>query len=225
MIPFLVILVLGGCAAELSTPVKPLESAKPLTFTQPLTPDEIIWMDLGESSSKSVFLSLEDYPDDVLVQAKKWKERFFRGRLKDGSLGPEMVWIPAGSFRMGDIQGRGYSYEKPVHRVSISRFAMGKNEVTNEEYVRFLNSVKRRGSSIESWFETKKEDSDSHITGTIGKFQVERDYEKHPVIEVSWYGAVAYTKWLSEQTGKKYRLPSEAEWEYAARGGTNTKYW
>ena len=136
-----------------------------------------------------------------------------------------MVWIPAGSFRMGDIQGRGYSYEKPVHRVSISRFAMGKNEVTNEEYVRFLNSVKRRGSSIESWFETKKEDSDSHITGTIGKFQVERDYEKHPVIEVSWYGAVAYTKWLSEQTGKKYRLPSEAEWEYAARGGTNTKYW
>ncbi|MEN8220166.1 MAG: SUMF1/EgtB/PvdO family nonheme iron enzyme [Pseudomonadota bacterium] len=59
---------------------------------------------------------------------------FFRDRLKDGSLGPKMVWIPAGTFWMGDIQGGGVSAEKPVHEVSVSRFAMGVYEVTFAEY-------------------------------------------------------------------------------------------
>jgi len=158
--------------------------------------------------------------------------KVFRDRLVDGSLGPEMVWIPAGSFRMGDMnvtvtsfQGGGDSDEQPVHRVSVGRFAMGRYEVTNAEFVRFLNAVNRRGSKNEPWFETKAEDSDSHITGSTGNFRVESGYETHPVTEVSWYGAVAYAEWLSEQTGKQYRLPTEAEWEYSARAGTQTKYW
>ncbi|MDM8561542.1 SUMF1/EgtB/PvdO family nonheme iron enzyme [Candidatus Parabeggiatoa sp. HSG14] len=149
----------------------------------------------------------------------------FRDTLKDGSKGPQMVWIPKGSFRMGDIQGGGDDDEKPVHQVSVSRFAMGRYEVTNAEFVRFLNTVNHRGSKNEPWFETKAEDSDSHITGSTGNFRVENGYKNHPVIEVSWYGAIAYTKWLSQQTGQQYRLPTEAEWEYAARAGTKTKYW
>jgi formylglycine-generating enzyme required for sulfatase activity len=150
----------------------------------------------------------------------------FRDRLQDGSLGPKMVVIPAGRFRMGDIQGGGDDNEKPVHRVSIKQFAMGKYEVTNTEFVRFLNSIKRRGSEKQPWFETKAEDSDSHIIGSVAHFQVENGYGNHPVIEVSWYGAVAYAEWLSQQTGKEYRLPTEAEWEYAARAKTTTsRYW
>jgi formylglycine-generating enzyme required for sulfatase activity len=127
----------------------------------------------------------------------------YRDRLKDGSEGPEMVWIAAGSFQMGDIQGGGYSDEKPVHRVSITQpFAMGRYEVTFAEYDKFAEATGREKPSDRGWGRGNR-----------------------PVINVSWHDAVAYAEWLSEQTGKKYRLPTEAEWEYAARGGTSTKYW
>jgi formylglycine-generating enzyme required for sulfatase activity len=96
-----------------------------------------------------------------------------------------MVVIPAGTFQMGKIQGVGYSDEQPVHWVSIASFAMARYEITNAEYVHFLNSVKRRGPEGEPWFSTKAEDSDSHIIGTPGNFGVETGYENHPLIEVS----------------------------------------
>ncbi len=124
---------------------------------------------------------------------------FFQDRLKDGSLGPKMVWIPAGTFRMG---GGGRSYEKPVHRVSVSRFAMGMYEVTFAEYDKFAEATGREKPSDSGWGRGNR-----------------------PVIYVSWHDATAYAKWLSQQTGKEYRLPSEAEWEYAARAGTTTEYW
>jgi len=136
--------------------------------------------------------------DDVTTTVKK----VFRDRLKDGSQGPEMVWIPAGSFRMGDLQGGGGSDEKPIHRVSVGRFAMGRYEVTFAEYDRFAEATGREKPSDRGWGRGNR-----------------------PVINVSWYDATAYAKWLSEQTGKQYRLPTEAEWEYAARAGTETKYW
>ncbi len=127
---------------------------------------------------------------------------FFQDRLKDGSLGPKMVWIPAGTFRMGDIQGGGGSSEKPVHRVSVSRFAMGMYEVTFAEYDKFAQATGRTKPSDSGWGRGNR-----------------------PVIYVSWHDANAYAQWLTQQTGKKYRLPTEAEWEYAARAGTTTKYW
>jgi formylglycine-generating enzyme required for sulfatase activity len=151
--------------------------------------------------------------------------KVFHDSLQVGGYAPEMVVIKAGRFQMGDIRNDGDSDEKPVHWVNIEKFAMGKYEVTNAEFVRFLNAVKRRGTKKEPWFETKGEDSDSHIMGSIGNFYIESNYENHPVIEISWYGAIAYTEWLTQQTGKHYRLPSESEWEYAARAGTKTKYW
>ena len=137
---------------------------------------------------------------------------------------PEMVPLKGGSFQMGDIQGGGDSDERPVHEVNLSPFPMGKYEVTNAEYVHFLNQVKKRGTKERPWFETEEEDSFSKIQGEVGRFTVKPGYEQHPVVNVSWYGAVAYADWLSRETGKNYRLPSEAEWEFAARAGTDSKW-
>ncbi len=112
---------------------------------------------------------------------------------------PEMVWIPAGTFEMGSNDGD--SDEKPVHTVSIKRFAMGKYEVTFEEYDKFCEATGREKPDDEGWGRGKR-----------------------PVINVYWRDAKAYAQWLSEQTGKEYRLPTEAEWEYACRAGSSGKY-
>jgi formylglycine-generating enzyme required for sulfatase activity len=126
----------------------------------------------------------------------------FRDTLTDGSFGPEMVVIPAGTFRMGDIQGGGSSDEQPVHEVYVGQFAMGKFEVTFAEYDKFAEADGREKPDDRGWGRGNR-----------------------PVMNVTWYDATAYTEWLSNQTGKQYRLPTEAQWEYAARAGTETKYW
>ena len=130
--------------------------------------------------------------------------RVFRDALKDGGQGPEMVVLPTGSFRMGSPaseNGR-KSDEGPLRTVTISkRIAMGKYEVTFADYERFTTATSRARPSHQNWGR-----------GT------------RPVINVSWSDAKAYATWLSAQTGKSYRLPSESEWEYAARAGTRTRY-
>jgi formylglycine-generating enzyme required for sulfatase activity len=114
-----------------------------------------------------------------------------------------MVVVPAGTFKMGDIQGKGSDYEKPVHTVTIAKpFAIGRYPITFDEYDRFASAKGRPSPNDQGWGRGRQ-----------------------PVISVSWEDANAYAKWLSEQTGKRYRLPTEAEWEYAARAGTETSYW
>ena len=113
---------------------------------------------------------------------------------------PEMVIIPAGSFQMG---GNKHDDELPIHQVTILKpFALGKYPVTFAEYDYFAEQTGKAKPDDESW---------------------ERD--SRPVINVSWDDAVAYAGWLAEVTGKQYRLPSEAEWEYAARAGTTGDYY
>jgi len=126
----------------------------------------------------------------------------FRDRLQDGSDGPEMVIIPAGRFRMGDIQGTGRDNEQPIHDVSVESFAMGRYPVTFAEYDKFAEATGREKPDDRGWGRGNR-----------------------PVINVSWYDAVAYTEWLCTHTGQQYRLPTEAQWEYAARAGTETDYW
>ena len=114
-----------------------------------------------------------------------------------------MVIVPPGSFRMEDIQDQETGSDQPLHTVHIGRpFAIGKYEVMFEEYDGFARATGRTLPSDGGWGRGKR-----------------------PVINVSWEDGVAYAKWLSEQTGKRYRLTSEAEWEYAARSGTETHYW
>ena len=123
----------------------------------------------------------------------------FRDQLSAGGEGPEMVVIPAGRFRMGDLSGAGLDGEKPAHEVVIARpFAMSKYEVTFADYDQFTYPHK-----VDDWGWGRG---------------------RRPVINVSWDDANEYAAWLSAQTGKRYRLATEAEWEYAARAGSTTKY-
>jgi len=175
--------------------------------------------------SPNVLAFQEQIDGIVLPSPLPSSSRNFRDYLKDGSLGPEMVWIPGGSFRMGDIQGGGSLNEKPVHRVTISRFAMGKYEVTVGEFKKFVKSTgyktdAEKGGSCWTWQNGWKK-----VKGANWRNPRFEQNDRHPVVCVSWNDAVAYSKWLSKQTGKNYRLPTESEWEYAARGGTKTKYW
>ena len=117
---------------------------------------------------------------------------------------PEMVVIPEGRFRMGDLSGAGDSDEKPVHDVTIaSPFAVGKYEVTFAE-----------------WDACVAGGGCTHRPADSGWGRGTR-----PVINVSWDDTQAYVRWLSRETGNPYRLLSEAEWEYVARAGSTTKYW
>ena len=132
----------------------------------------------------------------------------FRDALASGGLGPEMVRIPAGSFRMGCLNDDGFCFRNqfPVHEVRIDRaFAVSKYEVTFEDYDRFMQATGRELASGEA-------DDEGWGRGS------------RPVINVSWNEVKDYVAWLSSETGAHYRLLSEAEWEYAARAGTETIY-
>jgi formylglycine-generating enzyme required for sulfatase activity len=126
----------------------------------------------------------------------------FTDSLRGGGSGPRMVWMPAGTYAMGSPDSTADFSERPQHQVSLPRFAIGQFEVTIAEYARFAGATGRKLPK----------------TGGL-------DRATHPVFFVTWDDALAYVKWLSSQTGKSYRLPSEAEWEYAARGGTTGNYW
>ena len=137
---------------------------------------------------------------------------------------PEMVVIPAGSFDMGSPKsenGRDDD-EGPAHRVKVAAFALSKTEITRGQFATFVKK-------------TKYNAGDKCWTFVDGKFKErEGDWrkpgyaqnDKHPVACVNLYDAQAYAKWLSRKTRKQYRLPTEAEWEYAARGKTSSsRYW
>ncbi len=124
---------------------------------------------------------------------------------KGGIREPDMIKLRPGAFVMGS-SGRdpqAQPDEFPQHKVSIQKpFAIGRYEVTFEEYDTFALATGSRLPSDSGWGRGNR-----------------------PVIDVSWMDAVAYARWLSKQTGKRYRLPSEAEWEYAARAGAGSRYW
>ena len=123
--------------------------------------------------------------------------------LSSGGAGPEMTVVPAGSFEMGCVSGTACTTpEQPVHRVTIETpFSMSKYEVTFEDYDRFARATGRERPDDLAWGRGRR-----------------------PAINVSWHDAVAYADWLSVETGRRYALPTEAEWEFAARAGTETAY-
>ncbi len=123
----------------------------------------------------------------------------FRDKFADGTEGPEMVVIPAGEFLMGSPAGEGqYVDEAPQHTVKLKSFALGQTEVTQKQWRQVMG-----GDPPELYF---------------------KGCDDCPVESVSWNDIQKFLKKLNGKTGKRYRLPSESEWEYAARAGTTTAF-
>jgi len=167
----------------------------------------------------------------------------------DGQSADGLILIPGGEYLMGDPFGDGDSDEQPVHPVFIDTFMMSRHEVTNQQYLEFLNNTFSAGlievktdnlvykkTTGYRYCATYDADHNSRIAFTGSRFVLApSEKANHPMVEVTWYGAAAYCNWRSEQLGKELcynpttfapdlskhgcRLPTEAEWEVAARGG------
>ena len=122
--------------------------------------------------------------------------------FQDCAVCPEMIVIPAGSFMMGSDHR--HKFERPSHKVTITRpFALGIYEVTFDEWQAcFIEGGCAHVPDDHNW----------------GK-------GRRPVMNITWFETQKYLEWLSKKTGHKYRLPTEAEWEFAARAGTTTEFW
>ena len=114
---------------------------------------------------------------------------------------PRLIHIAAGWFLMGSDDGQ--ENERPVHRVWVDTFELGRCQVTNAEYAQFLSARQHRKPL--HW-------DDPNFSDPL-----------QPVVAPSWFDAVSYCEWLSGKTQRRFRLPTEAEWEYAARGGLEQK--
>ncbi|MGF1547360.1 MAG: SUMF1/EgtB/PvdO family nonheme iron enzyme [Thiotrichales bacterium] len=204
-------------------PVRIENVAIPHGFRQFQTPDLLAWDgDIAHDGFKLLLESLRTHLDPAPVASvappasstpqPKPKSplilpspgQTFRDTLKSGGEGPLMVVIPSGRFLMGSpaSEPKRVENEGPQHTVTFARpFAMGVHAITFDDYDRFASATKRDLPGDRKWGR-----------GT------------RPAINVSWNDAQDYCAWLKEQTGRPYRLPSEAEWEYACRAGTTTPF-
>jgi formylglycine-generating enzyme required for sulfatase activity len=142
---------------------------------------------------------------------------------------PELTLVPGGEFLMGSVDAE--EDERPVHRVHVDEFHLGVQPVTNDEYGRFVRATGHRAPAV----------YELPIVVTVGGVERERTFRQtgapyvwtdfdpprgqsdHPVTLVRYDDALAYCAWLSAETGRAFRLPTEAEWEKAARGGAESK--
>ncbi len=148
----------------------------------------------------------------------------FTEKIPGTSLSFDMIAIPAGEFIMGSSKKEPFHKpdESPMHPVKISRFFMAKIEVSWDEYLEFFKATSSQGRK-----EAEENQNVDAITGPTPPWGApDQGWGKgsRPAITMTWKAANTYCQWLSKVTGKKYRLPTEAEWEYAARGGTKTPY-
>jgi len=148
----------------------------------------------------------------------------FTEKVPGTGLSFEMVAIPEGEFVMGSPKNEPFHKpdEGPRHKVKVSRFFMAKIEVSWDEYLEFFKATSSQGRKEAE--ENQNVDAISGPTPPWGAPDQGWGKGSRPAITMSWKSASVYCQWLSKVTGKKYRLPTEAEWEYAARGGTQTSY-
>ncbi|MBF0555184.1 MAG: SUMF1/EgtB/PvdO family nonheme iron enzyme [Nitrospirae bacterium] len=176
--------------------------------------------------------------NERLAMASRPGEEMLSGKgssyIEDKVTGMEFVFVKGGCYQMGDMFGDGYENEKPVHEVCVDDFYLGKYEVTNAQFKKFADDTGYRT-------EAEKENKGFGISGDgkndwgwkAGLNWMYPIYPSddisskmsHPVVQVSWNDAKEFIIWLNKKTGGKYKLPTEAEWEYACRnGGKQHKY-
>jgi sulfatase modifying factor 1 len=152
---------------------------------------------------------------------------------------PEMILVEGGTFTMGDTEGDGKKDEQPVHEVTLKTFSMAKTETTVAQWKVYIRENGLKMPNIISvWFQKKGYYMDLDKVGAIISVKTGKEETDHtlydsiipviwndqdPIAGITWEEAVAYCDWLSDKMNKRYRLPTEAEWEYAARGGKNSK--
>ncbi|MDX2457510.1 MAG: SUMF1/EgtB/PvdO family nonheme iron enzyme [Gammaproteobacteria bacterium] len=182
---------------------QPVEVAAPVAV---VTPRPVAAKPVAETPPEQVVPAPETAPAPEPAPVSELSPvtaiRSFQDGLKGGSKGPVMVELPVSEYLMGS-PGNSLNFdESPRHNVTLPGFSISKREVTFEEYDKFARATGRRLPYDESWGRGER-----------------------PVINVSWNDAQAYTAWLSTKTGRKYRLPTESEWEYAARAGNAAIMW
>lgn len=138
---------------------------------------------------------------------------------------PDVIHVDGGSFQMGSSGTDAQENEAPVHPVTVPSFSIGKYEVTVKQFLQFVNDTKYTTTADSlgySWIYNGRDwEKGNFVNWTYniyGKL-IEIGKMEMPVVHVSWQDAMAYCKWLSKNTKQTYRLPTEAEWEFAARGG------
>jgi len=126
---------------------------------------------------------------------------------------PEMIFVKGGSFRMGSTSGD--NDEAPAHTVILSNYYIGKYEITIKQYRQFCDASghKMPEDPSSDWYEEHDQ---------VRKWTWK---DNSPIANISWNDARAYCDWIAKETGKNYNLPTEAQWEFAARGGLNSKHY
>ncbi len=174
-------------------------------------------------------------PEDSTAAQKKLPKKYTETvTAKDGEkISFEMVLIPGGSFLMGspvDEAGR-LDHEGPQHKVRLDSFYLCPREATIKLFMAFYRetvSAKRDFIAVEEAKKDKEQSKDDVdvITGPTPVYgDMTMGYEDtHPAIGITWHNAMTFCRWLSKKTGKKYHLPTEAEWEYACRAGTTNVF-
>ena len=189
-----------------------------------------MWIEAEKLANQAINSGYKDVSKaKILLQEIKKHLPIEKGDKKTIDLGNgvkmEFVGIPKGNFKMGDIQAAGQIFEKPAHNINISKgFWMGKFEVTQKQFRQFVNATgyKTQAEKLgwayiydgSSW---KKENGKCWENVFVG--------DDRPVVCVSWDEAKEFCKWLSDKTKLNVRLPTEAEWEYACRADSTTKYY
>jgi len=179
----------------------------------------IIWMGRGLLTGALVAAAVAALVESMPTNAADAPLKEFR----DCADCPEMVTIPAGAFLMGSPKtepGR-FDAEGPQHKVTLGAFALAKTEVTVFEFLAFLKATEYQPPPCDRRLGLTWEVAGRGKAFSPGYAESPRQ----PAVCLSWYDAQAYLKWFNRTNGATYRLPSEAEWEYAARAGTTTARW
>lgn len=177
-------------------------------------PDEIAWQAALVDNTLAIYQKYQqDFPQGLHFKDAGEKIKYHQ------LLGDKMVRVKGGTFMMGcmEIPGNCDFNEKPAHKVTLSDFYIGKFEVTIGEYLEFANENPKY---YPTWLgEDSKYNLETGFDDAFKNKGLSRTATTLPVVGITWVDAEAYCKWLSLKSGLNYRLPTEAEWEYAAREG------